>query len=272
MRDLRRRSELKKRWVMLTFSMLLLVGLAGTFGGANIAEAASGVWNSCPRGRVNCAYPGQCSLYIDTNSDSICDRSQSNPQTSSTTATTRSSNTAVPTITTTKVATGSTITPAVTTTGTAITTSTSPETASSSTATTNGNTAISNSCAYYFIPIFLTVIALYGMTWILSARKILGTALHRKIWNTVLLIAALISFVLGMFLTLNLDLGTHIRLPFDILFWHVEAGIALGIVGIFHILWHWRYFIRIMGTKSLSKDLKTAQHKTGESVKAGVEN
>ena len=75
--------------------------------------------------------------------------------------------------------------------------------------------------------------ALYCLTWLLSAIKIIASLMHRKIWNVVLLISALISCWLGLILTMNLDLGTDISLPVNTLFWHVEAGIALGIVGIF---------------------------------------
>ena len=37
-------------------------------------------WNDCPRGETNCAYPGKCRSYVDTNNDGICDRSQPAPQ------------------------------------------------------------------------------------------------------------------------------------------------------------------------------------------------
>jgi hypothetical protein len=269
METFKRRAKLKKGLIILVFSFLMVVGLARTLGSSTIAEAASGVWDSCPRGRVNCAYPGQCHSYIDTNSDSICDHSQSNPLTSSI------SSTPVLTITSTAAITDSdTLTPAVTTTAVAIPDSalvdTPAQTTGSSVLVTEsaGN---SNHHTYYFTPIFFVIIALYSVTWILSVRKIIGTVLHRKIWNLVLLTAALISFSLGLFLTLNLDLGTNIRLPFDMLFWHVEAGIALGIVAVFHVGWHWRYFARILGVKNPSKDGKPIKDRLNEKGNAPAE-
>lgn len=33
-------------------------------------------WLDCPYGRINDPYPGQCELYVDTNSDRLCDYSQ----------------------------------------------------------------------------------------------------------------------------------------------------------------------------------------------------
>ena len=61
-----------------------------------------------------------------------------------------------------------------------------------------------------------------------------------------LLVSMIVSALLGVFLILAIDFNIKIALPFDMLFWHVEAGIALGIVGIFHIFWHWRYFAKLI--------------------------
>lgn len=99
---------------------------------------------------------------------------------------------------------------------------------------------------YYLIPILVVLVVLYSITWILSARKIIKNTLHRKIWNVVLLVSTLISALLGLFLILRLDFNIYISLPFDILFWHVEAGIVFGIVALFHVVWHWRYFVEIL--------------------------
>jgi len=38
-----------------------------------VAEIA---WLDCPYGRLNDPFPGRCELYVDTNNDRICDRSQ----------------------------------------------------------------------------------------------------------------------------------------------------------------------------------------------------
>jgi hypothetical protein len=88
-------------------------------------------------------------------------------------------------------------------------------------------------------------VALYSLTWILSVKKVIKTLLHRKIWNIILLVASMISALLGIIITINLEFDTGISLPFNILFWHIEAGIASGIIAIFHILWYWRYFAKI---------------------------
>jgi hypothetical protein len=208
--------DMKKIAVIILFSLLMVVGVAGTLWGHQIAEAASGVWDSCAEGKVNCHYPGDCHSYIDTNRDSICDRSQPNPQVSSSSTTSDTTDTGN--------------SQDIVDTGTG----------------TESTTAIAGRSSYNFIPILIVCVILYGVTWILSARKIITQVLHRRIWNVVLLVSALIAIIPGAILTINIDLHTRIPLPFNLRYWHVEAGIVLGIVALFHIIWHRRYFVKIL--------------------------
>ena len=209
---------MKRIAVIILFSLLMVMGVAGTFYGHQIAEAATGSWDSCSKGRVNCYYPGDCNSYIDTNRDSICDRSEANQQTSS----------------------SSTIY------GTT-STSTGNQDIVDTGNSTESTAAIAGRSSYNFIPIVIGSIILYSITWIMSARKIITQVLHRRIWNVVLLVSALISIIPGAILTINIDLHTRIPLPFNLRYWHVEAGIMLGIVALFHIIWHWRYFAKVLG-------------------------
>ena len=228
---------MNKKIIVIIFSLLLIAGLAGTFWGPSIAGVASGVWNSCQRGKVNCAYPGDCHSYLDTNNDAICDRSQSNPQSNLDSATTASS-TYLDSSTDTAVegGTGSTTN---TDQGTLIDTATSAGTG-------NATSINNNKHSYHFIPILAATVVLYGLTWILSVRKIITSKLHRKLWNVILLCSTAVSALLGLFLILSIDFDINISLPFSMLFWHVEVGIVSGIVALFHIIWHWRYFITIL--------------------------
>jgi len=238
---------MKTKLAIVIFSLLLLVGLAGTFGSAQIVEAASSIWNSCQRGEVNCPYPGECHSYVDTNGDRICDLSQSDPSASVTTeAAASSSIISGPDSADLSVSTA--VAPAaVTPTASAAVTDTSAAAA--------GAQAVKLKNSYYFLPIFLVLAVLYALTWALAAGKIIKIALHRKIWNFVLLISMIVSALLGLFLILNSDFNFNISLPLNMLFWHVEAGIALGVIGAFHIFWHWRYFAKLLksGEKSVGR-------------------
>lgn len=37
-------------------------------------------WDDCPKGLVDDPYPGECSRYVDTDNDGICDHSQPAPE------------------------------------------------------------------------------------------------------------------------------------------------------------------------------------------------
>jgi hypothetical protein len=254
-----------KHLIIIALIALLVIGGVGTLWGTQIAEAASGIWNSCPRGITNCRYPGKCNLYIDTNSDKICDRSQSAPQTAAATPTTAVVAKAAATTNSTGIAATASTTAATVSIPEIITKSGSSgisaggmvaevdldnttNTASISSQNEAGITLTESGLkhSYYFVPILLATGILYAVTWTLSARKVIKTLLHRKIWNMVLLVTMLVSAVLGLFLILTIDFNIEIELPFNMLFWHVEAGIALSIIAVFHILWHWRYFAKMI--------------------------
>lgn len=218
---------MKKKIALIVFSLLLITGIAGTFWGPSIAAAATSIWNTCPKGKVNDAYPGDCNDYIDTNNDRICDRSQPAPQSTTT-----------PTVSTGSALVSSSI-------GGATTGDTASVISGEGVAVDTTNAPISGRF-YYLIPVLIGLIAAYGITWILSAKKVIKTLLHRKIWNVILLISFTVSTLLGIILILNIDFNTRIVPPFNILFWHVEAGIVLGVVAFLHIFWHWRYFAKML--------------------------
>ena len=106
-----------------------------------------------------------------------------------------------------------------------------------------------NKGVYHLLPISLLLVLLYSISHILSKKKIISIVNHRRIWNILLLITFLISGILGILLILRINFGWIIPLPFNILFWHVEVGIAMFIISIFHISWHWAYFKNILRTK-----------------------
>ena len=86
----------------------------------------------------------------------------------------------------------------------------------------------------------------YITTHFLSRKGIIRVVTHRKFWNMALLFSFLISAVLGIILIIEINSWVDIGLPFDTLFWHVETGIAMGVIGIFHVIWHWNYFKKMI--------------------------
>jgi hypothetical protein len=242
---------MRKKIVIIIGALLLVIGIAGTFWGPSIAQAASSIWNSCPKGRVNCLYPGDCRDYIDTNKDGICDRSQPAPAAvAAPKNTSASTTTAAPktTAASPSLISGALVDSSISsgTSGAASSASAVISGAADTDVTAGTGNAIGRGTIYYFIPVMAGFIAAYCLTWILSAKKVFKTLTHRKIWNLILLISALVSILLGLILTLNIDFNTGISLPFNMIFWHVEAGIAMSVVAIFHVVWHWRYFVKIL--------------------------
>lgn len=102
---------------------------------------------------------------------------------------------------------------------------------------------------YNFFPISIGLLLVYIISFVLSRFKVISYAFHKKIWNWLLLGFFLISAILGSFLVLRISNGIIIPLPFNMLYWHVEAGVALTAISIFHIIWHWRYFVTVFKKK-----------------------
>jgi hypothetical protein len=45
-----------------------------------ISSTTALAWDDCPKGLVDEPYPGECSKYVDTDNDGICDHSQLAPE------------------------------------------------------------------------------------------------------------------------------------------------------------------------------------------------
>lgn len=95
---------------------------------------------------------------------------------------------------------------------------------------------------YFLLPISIILLLAYGASWMLAQKDVIDRVLHRRVWNVLLLLTFAASAGLGVLLALRISSGLVIPLPFDQLFWHVEAGIAMTAISVFHILWHWTYF------------------------------
>ncbi len=240
-----------------------------------MVSATALAWDDCPHGEADCPSPGDCAGYIDTDDDEICDHSQSAPED-------RSNSVVVPpeeeihdlingkdlkTKTVNEIAELYQINsnelvrkiseylktnvrpkdsfqllhdnyglePSV-----AKDIAVSIKTGQPVATPEEGN--IKKGRVYHLLPISLSLILLYIVSHVLSKRNIISIVNHRKIWNALLLVTFLISGILGVLLVIRINFSAVIPLPFNILFWHVEVGIAMMVISMFHILWHWAYF------------------------------
>lgn len=95
---------------------------------------------------------------------------------------------------------------------------------------------------YRVITISVLCLALYLLTFVLEKSGKIKKTTHRKIWNSILLITCLVSCILGFVLALQINYHFAMGIMKDILKLHVEFGIAMTIVALFHIFWHLKYY------------------------------
>ncbi|MDO8261530.1 MAG: DUF4405 domain-containing protein [Candidatus Magasanikbacteria bacterium] len=95
---------------------------------------------------------------------------------------------------------------------------------------------------YNFVPVTLVLIVLYLLTFFLSKKNKISKFTHRRIWNVALLISFLVSALLGLLLVIRINYGWMLNLPFNTTYVHVESGIIMAVISVFHIIWHWQYY------------------------------
>ena len=95
---------------------------------------------------------------------------------------------------------------------------------------------------YPILLLSIALLLLYIVSLVLVKIKIYRKATHRKIWNIALIITFLVSACLGVILAVFIN---HKTLPdnyLHLLKHHVDFGIAMTMISIFHIIWHFNYF------------------------------
>jgi len=102
------------------------------------------------------------------------------------------------------------------------------------------------STPYAVIPIGIIAIFLYLLTFLAARLEIIKSKTHRSIWNIMLLITFLVTGTLGLLLAIKVNYKLKFPLADKILIWHVDFGIGMAMIAIFHFLWHWDYYIRLL--------------------------
>jgi spermidine synthase len=92
----------------------------------------------------------------------------------------------------------------------------------------------------------ITIIILYIISYLFYRIGYFTLALHKRLWNSILAIAFLISALAGLFMALQISYKWNIPNIKSILKWHVEIGIGMAVTGIMHFLWHLSYFENIL--------------------------
>src|SRR4030043_1511162 len=112
---------------------------------------------------------------------------------------------------------------------------------------------------YALLPIGIIALLLYLLSLILARRSIIQTKSHRQFWNILLLIIFLSTALMG--LTLAVQVNYKLNIPFikELLKWHVNFGIGMTMVAVFHLLWHLDYYIKLFKGRPVSLITKDLQ-------------
>ncbi len=98
---------------------------------------------------------------------------------------------------------------------------------------------------YDLISISVLLFLFYGISWLAVKSGLLSKVYHKRFWNSLLLISFLVSGGLGIFLTFQINYDWDIAITDSLTFWHVDVGIAMFWVVVFHIFWHLSYFSKL---------------------------
>ena len=199
-------------------------------------------WDTCPFGLEDDLYPGECKRYIDTDGDGICDLSQPAPEDHDASVTLNEENIKENIIDDSKYSeeidekvTGRLFIAEAASTQKTVYYSPSPKKKSLP--------------DYNFLEIFFMALLIYFAGKFLARKLEISLCKEKKFWNVFLLISFIGSAGTGMILLFIRDYGWFRSINFNFLFWHVEFSIVMTLLGIFHALWHLKYYLSILKGK-----------------------
>jgi hypothetical protein len=101
---------------------------------------------------------------------------------------------------------------------------------------------------YNVSPIAIALFLTYAVSFALYKTKRIKVTTHRKIWNVLLLASFLIVGGFGLTMAIRRDYALLFSVPINLLFWHVEAGIVMTLISLFHMGWHFNYYRNLVRT------------------------
>jgi spermidine synthase len=98
---------------------------------------------------------------------------------------------------------------------------------------------------YLILPVGIVSLIFYFLGLLFVKTGLLPNYLHRKIWNTILLVTFSTTAILGLLLAIQINYKIEWTIVDSLLKWHVDFGIAMTFTGIVHLIWHIRYYTDI---------------------------
>ena len=100
----------------------------------------------------------------------------------------------------------------------------------------------------------IPVLGGYLLTYALYRGGLIRKALHVNVWNFIIGLAFLISAGAGFLLMVLMEMGIALPISPELLYWHVEFGITLALVTVFHFHIYWKSSKKMfMGNKKGNK-------------------
>jgi hypothetical protein len=103
---------------------------------------------------------------------------------------------------------------------------------------------------YDFLLPSLSVLVGYLFTFALYKGKIIRKPLHVNLWNFIIGFAFLVSGLGGFLLLILMELGIILPISPQLLYWHVELGITLVVVTLFHFHCYWKSTLEMVFLKT----------------------
>ncbi len=111
------------------------------------------------------------------------------------------------------------------------------------------------SSPYLIIPLSVLFILIYLICLMLVRLDVIPLNQHRRFWNFLLLITFLITATLGLLIAIQINYKLEWPLVKTLLGWHVNFGISMSLVAIFHLMWHLRYYSNIFKKEARQNDI-----------------
>jgi spermidine synthase len=109
---------------------------------------------------------------------------------------------------------------------------------------------------YPLLPLGIFTTLLYIISHMLVRLNIWTKTTHLKIWNVILLLVFLPTAILGLLLAIQINYKLEWEIIDKLLKWHVDTGIVLCFVAIFHLIWHFSYYVNLFKRKKSPEIIK----------------
>ena len=119
---------------------------------------------------------------------------------------------------------------------------------------------------YHVVGTGITTIVLYLISYFFYRIGYYSLQFHRKLWNSLLAIAFIITAFAGVFMALQITYKWNVPFVKSILKWHVLSGIGMTFTGLFHFSWHLSYFKKIFSRQKYYHKSKEFQTLTSSEI------